>query len=189
MSRPLQLLQVNRSADEADKIVRLLAADGRTVDSLRIAVPAEIPAALATRKWDVVIADDSTLRPEAGGVRELQPMNWNVPLVVISDEARTDRAVEMMRAGARDFLGKDDLSRLPAIVSRELEEAESGSLRAQEGDVGRKATEEALSESELRLRLALDAGAMGIWDLDLRSGRFHWTEQLTRLLGLELSAP
>ena len=187
MSRPLQLLQVNRSADEADKIVRLLTADGSTVDSLRIAAAVEIPAALATRRWDVVIADDDTLRSGAGAARSLPPIIWNVPLVVISDQASTDRAVEMMRTGARDFLGKDDLSRLPAIVSRELEEAKSGSMRAQEGDVWRKAAEDALRESELRLRLALEVGAMGIWDLDLRSGRLHWTEQFTRLLGFESS--
>jgi PAS domain S-box-containing protein len=91
----------------------------------------------------------------------------------------------MMRAGARDFLGKDDLARLPSIVSREVEQAELCQRRAQEDDAGRKAAEEALRESELRLRLALEAGAMGIWDLDLRSGRLHWTEQITRLLGFE----
>jgi signal transduction histidine kinase/FixJ family two-component response regulator len=184
MSRPLRLLQVNPSPDEADKIVRLLVADGSTVESLRIAAPAGIPAALAQQKWDVVIADDGALPSEvvAGA---LPPSAWCVPLIVISDQARIGRAVEMMRAGARDFLGKDELSRLPAIVGREREEAESCQMRAQEGDGGRKVAEEALRESELRLQLALEAGGMGIWDLDLHSGCLDRTEQLTRLLGLE----
>ena len=42
----------------------------------------------------------------------------------------------------------------------------------------RRLTEDALLESKERLRLALDAAHMGIWDWDIRSGRIHWSEQV-----------
>ena len=45
--------------------------------------------------------------------------------------------------------------------------------------------EDALRTSEQRLRLAMEAGAVGIWDWDLRSGDVHWTEQFSRLFGLK----
>jgi two-component system, cell cycle sensor histidine kinase and response regulator CckA len=186
MSRRVRLLQVNRSADEADTICRLLSADGWEVHASRIETAGEMSEALAGQSWDVVIADYGTLCPGVGqDLLLVLPTNWNIPLVVISDQARVDRAVEMMRAGASDFLGKDDLSRLPAVVSRGLEEAGLHPKRAQQEAVGRTAAEEALGESELRLRMALEAGAMGLWDWDLPSGRWHWTEQLSRIFGLK----
>ncbi|MGC1375435.1 MAG: GAF domain-containing protein [Anaerolineales bacterium] len=42
----------------------------------------------------------------------------------------------------------------------------------------RRLTEDALLDSKERLRLALDAAHMGIWDWDIRSGRIHWSEQV-----------
>ena len=153
MSRPVRLLQVNRAADEADNIIRLLAADGWEVHALRIATADELSAALAGQSWDVVIADYSTLCSEVGNA--LLPVlqtNWSIPLVVISDQDRVDRAVEMMRAGARDFLGKDSLSLLPAIVSRELAEAGAGRMLTHAKDIGPKGAEEELRRSEGRYR-------------------------------------
>lgn len=40
--------------------------------------------------------------------------------------------------------------------------------------------------SEERLRLALDAGGMGMWDWDLGTGRIVWCENHARLFGLKL---
>jgi PAS domain S-box-containing protein len=39
-------------------------------------------------------------------------------------------------------------------------------------------------ESEERLRVALDAGAMGAWEWDLVAGRVHWSDTLQRIHGL-----
>ncbi|MEP6591453.1 MAG: PAS domain S-box protein [Gemmatimonadota bacterium] len=48
----------------------------------------------------------------------------------------------------------------------------------------RKAVEAELSASEERLRLALDAVGMGVWDWDVETGGLSWTEQLEPLHGL-----
>jgi PAS domain S-box-containing protein len=45
--------------------------------------------------------------------------------------------------------------------------------------------ERALQGSEERLRLALDAGQMAVWDWDIASGRIVWNDQYFRLLGYE----
>jgi PAS domain S-box-containing protein len=42
-----------------------------------------------------------------------------------------------------------------------------------------------LHQSEENLRLALEAGNMGIWDWHLATGELRWSEQLERLFGLE----
>ncbi|BDC47858.1 hypothetical protein F183_A01740 [Bryobacterales bacterium F-183] len=47
----------------------------------------------------------------------------------------------------------------------------------------RRATEEALRNSEGRLRLAQAAAGLGIWDLDFASGHLSWSQELHALLG------
>jgi PAS domain S-box-containing protein len=49
----------------------------------------------------------------------------------------------------------------------------------------RKRAEQALRESEERLRLAQRAAHVGIWDWDLRSGEVRWTPELEQIYGLE----
>lgn len=48
----------------------------------------------------------------------------------------------------------------------------------------RKSLEESLRSSEERLRLALDAGRMGVWDWDIRTGDLKWSDSLEPLHGL-----
>jgi PAS domain S-box-containing protein len=50
---------------------------------------------------------------------------------------------------------------------------------------GRKQAELAQQASEERLRFALDAGRIGAWEWNVRSGRVSWSEGLERLHGLE----
>jgi len=52
----------------------------------------------------------------------------------------------------------------------------------------RKRTEEALQESEEQLRLALEAGSLGTWYLDLDSGEFGASPQTKVLHGLSTEA-
>jgi PAS domain S-box-containing protein len=49
----------------------------------------------------------------------------------------------------------------------------------------RKRIENNLSSSEERLRLALEAARMAVWDLDLRTGRDVWNDQSFRMIGYE----
>ena len=49
----------------------------------------------------------------------------------------------------------------------------------------RKHAEMALREKEIHMRLALDAGCMGTWDLDLVAGAMHWSDRHFTAFGLE----
>jgi PAS domain S-box-containing protein len=49
----------------------------------------------------------------------------------------------------------------------------------------RKRVQDALRQSEERLRQALQAAQGGVWDYDLRTEKFTWSDDLYRLLGLE----
>ena len=47
-----------------------------------------------------------------------------------------------------------------------------------------KEAREALASSEERLRLALEAGRMGVWDWNIRTNELNWSDSLERLHGL-----
>ena len=51
----------------------------------------------------------------------------------------------------------------------------------------RHRAEEALRESEERLRLALDAGCMATWDWDIPTGAVRWNEEHYHMLGYKLA--
>jgi len=60
--------------------------------------------------------------------READP---DLPFVVVSGTIGEERAIEMMRAGAGDYLLKNNLARLPPVVERELREAVNRRARHQ----------------------------------------------------------
>ena len=52
---------------------------------------------------------------------------------------------------------------------------------------GRKLTEEALRQSEERMRLAAEAAGIGVWDWDIKTGKVQWDERMFGLYGLPVA--
>lgn len=50
---------------------------------------------------------------------------------------------------------------------------------------GRRAAEDAIQASEERLRLALHAGQVGVWDWDIRLDRVEWSERVYEIHGVK----
>ncbi|MGQ0650349.1 MAG: response regulator [Gemmatimonadaceae bacterium] len=155
-----RILVVDDSEDDAELVRRALRRGGLQCVITRVDDAPSFRNALSTQAWDLVIADYS--QPSFGALALLQllrELNSDMPCVVISGVAGEDRAVETMRAGAKDFVSKDRLQRLTPVIQREL--AESALRRDRE----RVRQEEA--ERDLRMH---EAGAT-LFEL-LRSGDF-----------------
>jgi PAS domain S-box-containing protein len=50
---------------------------------------------------------------------------------------------------------------------------------------GRRRADQALRESEERLRMAKEAAGLGIWDWDIRTGSVQWTPEIYEFVGLD----
>ena len=83
------------------------------------------------------------------------------------------------RYGAEDLALAEDLARRAAVavdhaILHDSMQKDRATLEAALG---------ALRENEVRLRMALDAGRMGIWDWDVQTGHLNSTENLVTMYG------
>src|SRR5579883_1706651 len=109
MTRPLRVLIVGASPPDADRLLLELRQAGYAPLALRVASAEELEAALTADRWDVVLADQTLPgfgAPEALAL--LQRRSLDLPLIIVSGTIQPAQAVEMMRAGARDYLTKGD---------------------------------------------------------------------------------
>lgn len=122
----LQLLLVEDSENDADLILLTLAEAGLGVDSRRVDTAAEMRAALGEKSWDLVISDFNLPRFSAASALEmLQQFDIDIPFIVVSGFIGEEAAVAILKAGAHDFVAKDNLARLAPAIERELREAET----------------------------------------------------------------
>jgi PAS domain S-box-containing protein len=85
----------------------------------------------------------------------------DLPVLVVSGTVGEERAVEMMRAGASDYVLKDKLGRLGPALDREVREAENRKARTM--------ADTALRASELRYRRLFEAAQDGVLIVDAAS--------------------
>lgn len=124
MSEPLTLLLVEDSEDDAFLTQRELSRAGFELDCLRVDTAAQMWTALTERAWDVVISDYHM--PGFTGSCALQLLHkaeQDIPFIIVSGAIGEETAVALMRAGAHDYVMKDNLVRLAPAVQRELREA------------------------------------------------------------------
>lgn len=126
MNRSLRILNIEDSEQDVALITRHLSRAGYVLTSERVETPEAMKAALETRKWDVILCDYSMPHFDAlSALALLKEMKLEVPFIIISGTVGEEVAVEAMRAGAQDYLMKDNLVRLVPAIERELYEAEN----------------------------------------------------------------
>ena len=124
MSKPIRLLIVEDSEDDAKLVVRILGRGGFQVHHERVWSPAAMAAALLRQTWDAVVSDYNM--PGFGGLdalRLLRATGPDIPFILISGTVGEEIAVDAMKAGANDYITKNNLSRLASVLERELREA------------------------------------------------------------------
>ena len=121
---PLRLLIIEDSEDDAFLLVHSLNREGFEVTSTRVDTPDGMRQALAQQSWDAIISDYQM--PSFNGLAALgiyKEFVLDIPFIVVSGAIGEETAVNVMRAGAHDYLIKDNLARLVPAIQRELQEA------------------------------------------------------------------
>ena len=117
----LHLLIVDDSPDDADLSVAALRQRGYMVKSQRVHDMATMQTALDKHAWDVVVAKHSFAHFGARRALDmLKRTQRDIPLVVFAEKINDEAITEIMGAGARDVVRKEDLGRLVPLIEREL---------------------------------------------------------------------
>jgi signal transduction histidine kinase len=175
-ARVVRILHLEDDDLDSELIVASLRHAGLQLQVRRARTREEFTDALRDTRVDLVLSDFSL--PGYDGMtalrttRELRP---DLPFVLVSGTIGEERAVAAMKLGASDYVLKDRVERLPAIVERALRETEQ--RRRQE------ATERALADVRQRMAFALDAAQVGIWEWDISAGTVVWSALTAALHG------
>jgi len=124
-------LLVDDSAQDAELMVRYLESSGYDVHHQRVYDAATMEEALGREQWDLVLCD--YMLPSFNVVPAIDLMKkvkLDLPFIVVSGTVGEKVAVEVMKAGAHDFIAKDNLTRLAPAIDRELREAQARAQRA-----------------------------------------------------------
>src|SRR5918912_1054356 len=126
MSVALKVLLVEDSEDDALLLVRMLRRGGYDPAWERVETASAMEAALDGHRWDLVISDHSM--PAFRSLAALGLLRRkglvDLPFIEVFGRIGGDAAVSAMKAGAHDYLMKDNLARLNSAIERELRDAE-----------------------------------------------------------------
>ncbi len=143
--KPLRLIIVEDSEDDALLLILELKKGGYEPDHLRVETAASLEAALNNGTWDLILSDHALpafSAPEA--LNLLNKSGKEIPFIIVSSVIGEDVAVSAMNAGAHDYIMKSSPARLVPVIERALHDSE---VRAE-----RKKALLDLRESEARFR-------------------------------------
>jgi PAS domain S-box-containing protein len=159
MNKPLRVLIIDDSENDTLLLVRALTKGGLDLQWARVDNAEKMRHEMATDEWHVAISDCHM--PEFSVEAALsiwQKIGEDLPFIVISGAIGEEDAVALLKAGAHDFIRKENLARLVPAILRQLRETEERK--------GRRQAERVLIESEEKYRLLFTAESDAIVILD-----------------------
>jgi diguanylate cyclase (GGDEF)-like protein/PAS domain S-box-containing protein len=172
MPEPLRVLILEDRPDDAELIAEHLRDAGLIVIWERVDTEAAFAAKLHTG-LDLIIADYHL--PQFSAPRALdmlKKLDLDIPFIVVSGTVGENAAVAVMRSGARDYVFKENLSRLRPVVEREVRAA-----------VERKAARAAQGESLRRLGSIFDSALDGVVTMGADGVITDWNPMAETIFG------
>jgi PAS domain S-box-containing protein len=177
MTVPLRVLLIEDSEDDARLIAQALRLGGYDPTFERVDTLETMEAALAQQTWDILIADYDLSRFSGLAVLSLlRKRDLDLPVIIASGAIGEETTAGVMRAGAYDYVRKDNLGRLIRAVQRGLQEAEAHRAR--------KLAEQALRESEERFQTLARVSPVGIFRADAEGNYVYVNERWCEIAGL-----
>jgi len=127
----LNVLQIEDQDDDALLIANELRRGGWEPHCTRVDTVPDLRLALAMGKYDLIISDYGLPRFDAPSALSVvkECSSDDVPFIIVSGTIPDTAVSNAMKAGAHDFVSKNDLKRLVPAVRRELNEAKSRHAR------------------------------------------------------------
>lgn len=179
MEETLKILIVDD--DEVDRMAvrRSLKTAGIKMGVVEAINCEEAIAALSHDNFDCVFLDYRL--PDGDGltlVQDIRSSGFKAALVVLTGQGDEQIAVEVMKAGASDYISKSKVS--PESLARSLRNA----IRLNRAETLAQRANQLLQESEERYRFVLEGSNDGIWDWDIIRNQIYCNERCFEITGL-----
>ena len=174
MDTPLNLLIIEDTLADFLLIERHLQRHGLNARCRQVSTLAGLTKALQDQAWDLVLSDfnipDMVFTETLALLRARLP---EVPVILVSGMVGEEKAVGLLKLGVTDFLLKENMTRLVPAIQRAQQEAAQLLVR--------RSAEQALREKDQLLREISTLAHIGGWEIDTKTARFSWTEELARI--------
>jgi PAS domain S-box-containing protein len=174
MGKPIRILHIEDSPDDAELVIHSLAKAGWESEFERVKTADGMRRALERKSWDILLSDYSL--PEFNGLSALailKESGLDIPFIIVSGAIGEETALEAIKAGANNYVMKNRLQRLPLVVERELHDA-AARREAREAH-------ELLKENRKQLAQALEIAHLGHWVYDVALDRFTFNDQFYKI--------
>ncbi len=124
LARRVDILLVEDDPIDAELVAARLEEGGLSFSLTRVSDEAAFAAALHERSPDIVLSDYNVPGFDGGAALALcRRVRPQTPFIFVSGALGEDKAVDLLKRGATDYILKDRLERLPSSVERALREA------------------------------------------------------------------
>lgn len=174
----LQVLIVEDSENDALLLEIELERAGYEAVCERVDTRQAMNAALSRQRWDLVIAD--YVMPQFNGLEALalvKAKGLDLPFIIVSGHITDNTAVAAMKAGAHDYVMKDNLARLGPAVQRELREAQER--------LARRTADQKLRVEQLFRQAVEKSVPAGITAVDLDGSQTYVNPAFCAMVGWE----
>jgi PAS domain S-box-containing protein len=165
IEKKIRILLAEDVQADAELILRELKRAGIACDTRRVEAAVDFRRELEAFQPNVILSDFSM--PQFDGMEALKISNQSLPLVpfiFVSGTIGEEHAIRALKSGARDYVLKSNLLRLPAAVERALKETDERRAR--------QALERQLRESEKLFRTLFQNNPYPMWVHDIETLRF-----------------
>jgi len=165
LRRKIGVLIIEPSEADALAMVDELQRGGYDLETERVSTASQLPDALGSRPWDLVLSD--YILPGSGGLTALEMVRAAgdpVPFIFVSSSIGEDAAVMAIKAGASDFILKSNLARLVPAVAYELRETAARAAQ--------RRVQEVLEAAQANFRTLVENSIVGIYAI--QEGHFSY---------------
>lgn len=142
MDKPINVLIVDDSEDDGLLLIRQLKNGDFNPTYEQVDTAEAMSEALDKKTWDLILCDYSMPSFSAAAALELyKAKGCDIPFIIVSGTIVDEVAVAAMKAGAHDYIMKNNLARLSPAVVRELREAKNRHARREASAQLRKSEE------------------------------------------------